>query len=397
MMSDTSFLLTVNAGSSSVKLELFAAKALQPVLAITAANISQTNAMLSLVEPGQGPHRQPLQAANHAEAVSVALDQMHNYLKPELLTGVGHRVVHGGQTFATPTVLTRAVVGQLQEMTAFDPEHMPAALEIIAAFDRRLPNVPQVGCFDTTFFRDLPDLARLLPLPRTFESQGLRRYGFHGLAYTSLLRGFGEIAGKTAAHGRVILAHLGSGASLAAVKDGKPLDTTMSFTPASGIPMSTRTGDLDPGIAAFLHKRAGMSLQDFNHMINFESGLLGISGLSADMELLIRESANNQRAAEAVDFFCYQVRKSIGSLATVLEGIDSLIFSGGIGENAPFIREKVCDGLRHLGISLDPQRNMNHEFLISDNTSRVGVHVMHADEAAVIAGETKQIVLGKEE
>jgi len=385
-------ILTVNSGSSSIKLVLFSAETLKRILEISVANIGQRNAMITLETTPNQKHTQDIQADNHEEAIVAMLDRIADQLSPDELLAIGHRIVHGGQKYDKPIAITAGVVENLKHIAPFDPEHMKTAIGLINTFRHRFPQTTQVACFDTAFYKNMPPVARLLPLPRKFEALGLRRYGFHGLSYEYLLQRFRERAGGTAMNGRVILAHLGSGASLTAVKNGKPLDTTMSFTPASGVPMSTRAGDLDPGIVAFLHERTGMTIEEFNHMVHFESGLLGISGTSADMELLIRESTHSQHAADAVNLFCYQIRKTIGSFAAVLGGLDSLIFAGGMGENAPIIRENVCEGLEYLGIKLDAQRNMNHEFLISGDDSTVGVHVIHTDEAAVIAERTRQII-----
>ncbi len=383
-------ILTVNAGSSSVKLVLFSNDPQRQVFAAEATNIGQPNAALKIVTQHKDVENIKLNVASQMEAAEAILDRMADKITD--LDGVGHRIVHGGPYFSKPVVVTQEVIDKLRGLSTFDPEHLPVEIELVKFFTERFASIPQIACFDTAFYQNMPDVAKLLPLPRKFEKLGLRRYGFHGLSYEYVLRNFKEVAGEESAHGRVVLAHLGGGASLTAVKDGKPLDTTMSFTPASGIPMSTRTGDLDPGIVAFLHQQASMTVDEFNHMVNFESGLLGVSDTSADMELLIREYADNQHAAEAVDLFCYQVRKTIGSFAAVLGGLDSLVFTGGMGENAPVIREKVCQSLGYLDISLDKQRNQNHEFLISRDESRVGVHVMRTDEAAVIAAQTRQVI-----
>lgn len=371
---------------------LFSTESLERTLEISVANIGQPHATFTLETASGYRHTRTVQADDHEAAIGFILDHIADQLSSDTSLAVGHRVVHGGPTYDRPTIITDDVTQQLANLELFDPEHVQTTVKLIRFFERRFPNASQVACFDTDFYRDLPTNARLLPLPRKLEQFGLRRYGFHGLSYTYLLEKFAELAGEAAANGRVVLAHLGSGASLAAVKDGKPLDMTMGFTPAGGIPMSTRSGDLDPGIAEFLHQQTGMPLEEFNRMVHFDSGLLGVSELSADMELLINESARNPKATDAVEFFCYQVRKAIGGLATVLGGVDSLIFAGGIGENAPLIREKVCQGLEYLGITLDVQRNDNHEFLISCDGSGVGVHVMHTDEASVIAAQTKQAI-----
>ena len=227
------------------------------------------------------------------------------------------------------------MIEELHRLSAFDPDHMPEEILLAEAFHRQFPDLPQVACFDTAFHHDMPRVAQMLPIPRRYEAQGVRRYGFHGLSYEFLVGELARVAGTEAAQGRVILAHLGNGASLAAVRDGKSVDTSMSFTPASGVPMSTRSGDLDPGLIWYLARTEKMSAKQFNEMVNFQSGLLGISETSSDMRELLDRETQDVRAAEAVALFCYQVKKWIGAFAAALGGLDTLVFAGGIGENAP--------------------------------------------------------------
>ena len=253
------------------------------------------------------------------------------------------------------------------------------------AFHRRFPDLPQVACFDTAFHHDLPRVARLLPIPRRYETQGVRRYGFHGLSYAFLMREMARLSGTEAAQGRVILAHLGNGASLAAVRDGKPVDTSMSFTPTAGLPMSTRSGDLDPGLLWYLVRTEGFDAKQFNEMVNFQSGLLGVSETSSDMRDLLARETQDVRAAEAVALFCYQVKKWIGAFVAALGGLDTLVFAGGIGENAPTVRARICDGMGFLGIELEEKRNAANEGVISAAASRVAVRVIRTDEEQMIA------------
>ena len=228
-------------------------------------------------------------------------------------------------------------------------------------------------------------MARLLPIPRRYEAQGVRRYGFHGLSYAFLMGELARLAGTEAAQGRVILAHLGNGASLAAVRDGKPVDTSMSFTPTAGVPMSTRSGDLDPGLVWYLARTESLDGKRFNEMVNFQSGLLGVSETSSDMRDLLEHETQDVRAAEAVALFCYQVKKWVGAFAAALGGLDTLVFAGGIGENAPAVRARICDGLGFLGIELEEKRNAANAGVISSETSRVPVRVIHTDEEWMIA------------
>jgi acetate kinase len=235
-------------------------------------------------------------------------------------------------------------------------------------------------------------VARLLPIPRRYEAQGVRRFGFHGLSYAYLMGELASVAGPEAANGRVILAHLGNGASLAAVRNGKSVDTSMALTPAAGVPMSTRSGDLDPGLVSYLARTEKMSTKQFGEMVNFKSGMLGISETSSDMQDLLECEANDERAAEAVAIFCYQVKKWIGAFAAALGGLDTLVFAGGIGENAPTIRARICDGLEFLGIELDERRNADRAPWISTGTARVKVRVIHTDEELMIARSVMQVL-----
>jgi acetate kinase len=277
------------------------------------------------------------------------------------------------------------MVEELHQLQPFDPDHLPEEILLTEAFHRRFPDLVQVACFDTAFHHDLPRVARLLPIPRHYEEQGVRRYGFHGLSYAFLMEELARVAGPQAAQGRVILAHLGNGASLAAVYKSKSVDTSMGLTPTGGVPMSTRSGDLDPGLVWYLARTEGITAKKFNEMVNFQSGLLGISETSSDMHDLLERESEDVRAAEAVALFCYQVKKWIGAFAAALGGLDALVFAGGIGENAPVIRARICNGLGFLGIELEEKRNAANEGVISAQASRVAVRVMHTDEEWMIA------------
>ena len=327
----------------------------------------------------------PVTAPDHTAAVGALMDWIEERGGRDALTAVGHRVVHGGPKYSEPQRITAEMVEELHRLSPFDPEHLPEEILLTEAFHRRFPDLPQVACFDTAFHHDLPRVARLLPIPRRYEAQGVRRYGFHGLSYAFLMGELARLAGTEAAQGRVILAHLGNGASLAAVRDGKPVDTSMSFTPTAGVPMSTRSGDLDPGLVWYLARTEKMSAKQFNEMVNFQSGLLGMSETSSDMRDLLDRETQDVRAAEAVALFCYQVKKWIGAFAAALGGLDTLVFAGGIGENAPTVRARICDGLGFLGIELEEKRNAANEGVISAAASRVAVRVIHTDEELMIA------------
>jgi acetate kinase len=380
-------ILTINGGSSSIKFALFeAGDSLRRILEGAIERIGLPEATLRV----QGLNRadnfaRSVTAPDHTVAVGSLMDWLEARLDREVLTAVGHRVVHGGPKYSQPQRITAALVEELHRLSPFDPEHLPEEILLTGAFQRRFPDLPQVACFDTAFHHDLPRVARLLPIPRRYEAQGVRRYGFHGLSYAFLMGELARLAGTEAAAGRVILAHLGNGASLAAVRDGKPVDTSMSFTPTAGVPMSTRSGDLDPGLVWYLARTENMGAQQFNEMVNFQSGLLGVSETTSDMRDLLDREAQDVRAAEAVALFCYQVKKWIGAFAAALGGLDTLVFAGGIGEHAAPVRARICQGLGFLGLELEAKRNSADEAVISAQASRVAVRVMHTDEEWMIA------------
>jgi acetate kinase len=380
-------ILTINGGSSSIKFAVFkAGDPLRRVLDGGIERIGLPEATFAVKGLNQKDNFSRLVAApDHTVAVGILMDWIEERIRRGELTAVGHRVVHGGPKYNKPQRITAEMVEDLRQLSPFDPEHMPEEILLTEAFHRRFPGLPQVACFDTAFHHDLPRVARLLPIPRRYEAQGVRRYGFHGLSYTFLMRELARLDGTEAAHGRIILAHLGNGASLAAVSDGKSMDTSMSFTPTAGVPMSTRSGDLDPGLVWYLARTEKMSAKQFNEMVNFQSGLLGVSETSSDMHDLLDHETQDVRAAEAVALFCYQIKKWIGAFAAALGGLDTLVFAGGIGEKAPVVRARICDGLGFLGIELEEKRNAANEGVISIDSSRVKVRVIHTDEELMIA------------
>ena len=380
-------ILTINGGSSSIKFALFEpGNALRRILDGGIERIGLPNATFRVKGPDRAEDfSRPVMAPDHPAAVGALMDWIEESRVRDDLTAVGHRVVHGGPTYHEPRRITAGMVEDLRRLSPFDPEHLPEEILLTEAFHRRFGDLPQVACFDTAFHHDLPRVVRLLPIPRRYEAQGVRRYGFHGLSYSFLMEELARLAGAQAAHGRVILAHLGNGASLAAVRDGKSVDTSMSFTPTAGVPMSTRSGDLDPGLFWYLAQTEGLDARRFNEMVNFDSGLLGISETSSDMRALLDCETRDVRAAEAVEVFCYQVKKWIGAFAAALGGVETLVFTGGIGENASIIRARICEDLGFLGIALDERRNAANEGVISGAGSRVSVRVIRTDEEGVIA------------
>ncbi len=319
-------ILTINGGSSSIKFALFeAGESLRRILEGAIERIGLPEATLRVKGLNRADNFSRLVAApDHRVAVGALMDWIEDRSRGDALTAVGHRVVHGGPKYSKPQRITADMVEELHRLSPFDPEHLPEEILLTEAFHRRFPDLPQVACFDTAFHHDLPRVARLLPIPRRYEALGVRRYGFHGLSYAFLMGELARLAGTEAAQGRVILAHLGNGASLAAVQGGKPVDTSMGFTPTAGVPMSTRSGDLDPGLVWYLARTEGLDAKRFNEMVNFQSGLLGISETSSDMHDLLEREAQDVRAAEAVALFCYQVKKWIGAFAAALGGLDDV-------------------------------------------------------------------------
>jgi len=296
----------------------------------------------------------------------------------------GHRVVHGGPNHSSSERVDAALLEDLRRLIPFAPLHLPSAIQGIEAVKVRFPEMPQVACFDTAFHRSMPDVAQRFPLSRDLWQQGVRRYGFHGLSYEYVMAALG-----TAARGRVVIAHLGNGASLAAVLNGKPQDTTMGLTPTGGLMMGTRSGDLDPGVLLHLMRENKYDYRELDELVNNDAGLLGMSGISSDMKTLLESRERDPRAAESVELFCYQLRKHIGAMAAVLNGLDTLIFTGGIGEHSAPVRHEVCAGLGYLGIELDARKNVEHRDIISTPTSTCSVRVVRTNEDLMIARHTR--------
>jgi acetate kinase len=362
-------ILTINAGSSSIRFALFATGARQ--VRLVDEKIERIG----------------------SEAASVTADRLLQKLKAQSSmaapNAIGHRVVHG-MLHTQPERVTPGLLEELRRITPYDPEHLPREIALIEALQQRFPDVPQVACFDTAFHRHMPAVATQLPIPRRYLAKGVQRYGFHGLSYTFLLGELNRLGDPAAVRGRVILAHLGSGASLAAVLDGCSIDTSMGFTPAAGLVMGTRSGDLDPGLMSYLALTESMTAAQFQTMVNHESGLMGISESSADVRDLLEREGADARAHEAIDLFCYQAKKWIGSFAAALSGVDTVVFAGGIGENSAPVRRRICDGLQFLGIEIDDSLNRRHAAQIS--TGSVAVRVIRTDEESVIADLTRRVL-----
>jgi acetate kinase len=390
---DEPCIATINAGSSSIRFALFRAGAqLERTLAGMVDRIRSNRATLAF-SCRTGGHEQQGSVAIPAgtSASGFLIDWLESRPAFRSARVVGHRVVHGMQHSA-PALIDLALREQLRRIQPFDPEHLPLEIELIGEFARRHPGLPQVACFDTAFHRDLPRVAKLVAIPRRFEQQGLQRYGFHGLSYTYLMDELARQRDPAAATGRIILAHLGNGASMAAVRDGSCIDTSMGFTPASGLVMGTRSGDVDPGLGSFLARVERLTPGQIDHMLNHESGLLGVSGSSADVRELLAREASDSRAAEALALFCYQAKKCIGAYAAALGGLDALVFAGGVGENSPVIRERICAGLEFLGVHVDPRRNADNVAVISADGAAVRLRVIHTDEELVMARSCAALV-----
>ncbi len=380
-------ILTINGGSSSIKFALYRlGDPPQRGLHGKVDRIGLRGTSFAFDDPaGESQDDRGIGDLDHRSAANFLLDWLDKQVGLASITAVGHRVVNGGGSYREPHRVTKELLDEMRRISAYAPEHLPSEIDLIDMVDERMPGVPQVACFDTAFHRDMPQVAKILPIPRRFARKGVERYGFHGLSYEFLLEELARVAGVEAAQGRVILCHLGNGSSLAAVRSGKSIDTSMGFTPAAGVPMSTRSGDLDPGLAWYLAQTEQVTAQQFHRMINHESGLLGISETSSDLRDLLDLEASDVRAAEAIALFCYQVKKWIGAFAAALGGLDTLVFAGGIGENAPVIRARISDGLGFLGVQFDEIRNAAGEAVISTASSQVQVRVIRTDEDVIIA------------
>ena len=378
--------LTINGGSSSIKFALYqTGEPLTRSLYGKVDRIGLPNTNLTFNDPtGNQQGSRSFAASDHRSAANSLIAWLEEQDGLDSVAAVGHRVVHG-MKHTEPEPVTKELLEELHRIRPYDPDHLPREIELIEVFRQRHPKLPQVACFDTAFHRTMPRVAKLLPLPRRFDAKGVQRYGFHGLSYAYLMEELARVAGAKAAQDRVILAHLGNGASLAAVHTGKSIDTSMGFTPTAGLLMSTRSGDLDPGLAPYLERTEQMTTKQFYKMVNHESGLLGISETSPDMRDLLARETEDVRAAEAVALFCYQAKKWLGAFAAVLGGLDTLVFSAGIGENCPSIRTRICDGLGFLGIELNETRNAKNAAVISTDTGRVAVRVIRTDEELMIA------------
>ena len=384
---EESLVLALNAGSSSLKFAVFRGRT-EPVRLYSGVfdriGGAESTFTLKLAGNQEAEHKTVL-AKTHASCLVFLLIQLEELIGKASFRVTVHRIVHGGPHFATPQIVTPKLLSELQRFRPFAPEHLPAEIGLVDEMLQRWPHSIQMVCFDTAFHQDLPFVARCLPIPRRYQEMGVRRYGFHGLSYEFLIQELARHAGAQVAMGRVILAHLGNGASLAAVSQGKSIDTSMGFTPAAGLVMGCRSGDVDPGLVAYLARSEGLTAQKFDELVNQQSGMLGVSETSADMRELLAQEGSDPRAAEAISLFCYQAKKWIGSFAAVLGGLDTLVFSGGIGENCESIRTRICASLGFLGVELNETNNSQHATLISADGSKVALYVIRTDEELLMA------------
>ncbi|HEV3214498.1 MAG TPA: acetate/propionate family kinase [Vicinamibacterales bacterium] len=362
------------------------------VLAINGGSSSVKFALFTLAPEPLALRRGTIDEAPGATTVDQVLERVGDRLGTHPLAGVGHRIVHGGPNLFDPQLVTDDVLATLRQLVPFAPNHLPDEIQLIEAVRRLQPGVPQLVCFDTAFHRDLPDVARRLPIARAYDAQGVRRYGFHGLSYTFLLHELRRRTGSLQAGGKVVLMHLGNGSSLAAVRQGRCIDTSMGLTPIGGVVMSTRSGDLDPGVVTYIARAGGFDADRLEDELSHRSGLEGVSGGVHDMRELLAREAGDEACRLAVSIYCYEIVKRTGAYAAALGGLDALVFSGGIGEHAPIVRATICTGLEFLGTDIDERLNAGNAPMISTPTSRVAVHVIPTDEEVVIAEAAHQLL-----
>jgi acetate kinase len=391
-MGDGQFLriLTINSGSSSLKVAMYHMGRSETLVLSGSIERIGLRASLFHIQDADGETliQDHLDLPDHDAALKTLFQWLQEHAPGQDLDAVGHRVVHGGAQYNQPHLITPELVATLRELVPLAPDHLPHELKAIEAVSRSYPALKQVACFDTAFHRPMPQVAQIYALPRHFWHEGVMRYGFHGLSYEYIMQELRREAGPEVASGRVVIAHLGNGASMAAVLGGKSVDTTMGLTPTGGLVMSTRSGDLDPGVILYLLEEKGMRPSTLNDLLNQHAGLLGVSGTTSDMKDLLSQEAQNSHAADAVDLFCYQAKKYLGALAATLGGLDTLIFTGGIGENAAPVRWRICQDMEFLGIRLDASRNDANAPIISRSDSPASVRVMRTDEELMIARHT---------
>ena len=384
--------LTINSGSSSIKFSLYKLGEKENLILIgEAEEIGSSNSLFRIQDnAGNLLLHQACELPDHSAALGMIFDQLPGETK-NTLSVVGHRVVHGGSTHTRPALITPRLLSDLKHLIPFAPNHLPHEIKAIEAVTDNFPNLKQVACFDTAFHTHMPEVAKTFPLPEKFYKEGVYRYGFHGLSYEYICMELEKID-PGINRNKLIIAHLGNGASMAAVQNGMGIDTTMGFTPLGGLVMGTRSGDLDPGVILYCLKQKGMTVDQVAELLEFNAGLSGVSGISSDMKKLLDIRRSSPRSALAIDLFCYQARKFIAALAAALGGLDTLVFTGGIGERAAPVRWKICKKLDFIGIRLHPGHNETHAPVISKEDSPVTVRVMHTNEELMIARHTAKLI-----
>jgi acetate kinase len=389
-------ILTINSGSSSIKFSVYRGGADPKRLLsgrLERIGLGLDNGKFFAFDAEGGPlSTADIPLADHEAALNVLFSWLAARPEGRAINVAAHRVVHGGPHYTTPRMVGEELLQALKRLCPFAAEHLPHEIKAIEAISAAFPGLPQAACFDTSFHRTMPDVATTFAIPAEFRTEGVIRYGFHGLSYEYIMEELSRID-TARSNGRVIIAHLGNGCSMCAVKGGRSVDTTMGFTPLGGLVMSTRTGDLDPGIIVYLLKTRGYNPDELNELLNRRSGLLGISGISPDMTDLLKKEATGPSAALAIEVFCYQARKSIGALASVLGGLDTLVFTAGMGENSPEIRERIVEGLGFLGLEIDREKNMENGPVISKGP--VQIRVMKTNEELMLARDAWRLLSSK--
>jgi acetate kinase len=390
--------LVINAGSSSIKFAFysFTTPNSPALLSGKVVNIGQSPTLYAINAKGSDLTDNDLAAFNdqttHESLIQWLLEWLNHHDQGYKIKAVGHRVVHGGRDFLTPTKLTVSVVEHLKTLIPLAPLHQPHNLAAIEAIFTWAPQLPQVACFDTSFHSTQPRLAQLFALPREYSDKGIIRYGFHGISYQYIVSCLPQYLGAFA-NGRVIVAHLGNGASMCALKQRQSVATTMGFTALDGLMMGQRCGSLDAGVVIHLLRHYKMSIEDVEHMLYNESGLLGVSGISSNMQVL--QQSNDPQAKQAIDLFCYRAARELAALVSTLNGIDAIVFTAGIGENSASIRAQICQHLTWLGVSLDPSKNRQHKSIISQSDSNVKVLVIPTNEEIIIAQATQKLLMAR--
>ena len=387
-------IIAFNTGSSSIKFALFEIGETEHlVFSGTLTKIGNRNGTFSVMDDhGLSLYCESVAAESHDAACDYVLSWIRSQFEGRKPDAIGHRIVHGGPLYSTPQIVTSELIASLDTLSPYAPEHLPQAIDAVRHAARIFPGTLQVTCFDTSFHSTMPAVAKLYALPESIRKEGVQRYGFHGLSYEYILLELKRQLGAQAVEKRIILAHLGHGASMAAVKNGRSIETTMGFSPAGGLVMSTRTGDLDPGVILFLLQQNKMTPRAIKEMVNRQSGLLGVSGSTDDMRELLKAEEVDDSAKQAVELFCYQARKNIGALSIVLGGLDTLVFTGGIGEHSSVIRSRICTGIEFLGIRVDEKKNSTHSAIISPESGEVDIRIIKTNEELMIARHTMRIL-----